>query len=93
MKFTEIKKRKSAVIIGIVLIGAAIIVVGLLIFRQNNSTKVQNTPPRESSSLTVGGEPVPAESQAEARRLGYYCPSWDAKPGQVAPDICLKLDK
>jgi len=43
--------------------------------------------------LTAGGVAVPATWQAKARRLGYYCPSWAATPGQAASGVCLPLDK
>ena len=40
-----------------------------------------------------GGRPVPARSQAEAKRAGYYCPSWDPIPGQPSSYSCIGLDR
>ena len=42
---------------------------------------------------TVSGEIVPSKWIDKAKSLGYYCPSWDAKPGQIVSDICYKLSK
>ena len=41
----------------------------------------------------AGGRSVPARSQAEAKRVGYYCPSWDPVPGEVSPYYCMSIDK
>ncbi len=42
---------------------------------------------------TVTGQIVPSKWIDKAKNLGYYCPSWDAKPGQIVSDICYKLAK
>jgi hypothetical protein len=34
---------------------------------------------------------IPANSCSRAMQLHEYCPSWDAKPGQIAPAICIEL--
>lgn len=39
-----------------------------------------------------GGILVPADSQAKARALDYYCPSWDSQPGRMTPDFCTAID-
>ena len=44
-------------------------------------------------TITAGGQPVPASSQAKAKKLGYYCPSWESKSGNVASTVCIVLDK
>jgi hypothetical protein len=46
-----------------------------------------------SASLTAGGVAVPAAYQARARRVGYYCLSWDAAPGSATSNTCMPLDK
>lgn len=43
--------------------------------------------------LSAGGQPVPPSLQQKARAKGYYCPSWNAQPGQAAPDVCYSLDR
>ena len=49
---------------------------------------------RPQKTITYGGGfQMPAHSVDRAVKAGEYCPSWDAKPGQLAADICLPLDK
>ncbi len=38
------------------------------------------------------GTLVPADSQAKAKSLDYYCPSWDHQPGRITPDFCTAID-
>jgi hypothetical protein len=54
----------------------------------NNNTKPVTT----QKTLTANGQTVPYRYAEKAKSLGYYCPSWDAKPGEIAPTICYKLD-
>lgn len=62
--------------------------------KANTSTRITtpatNMPPKP---LTAGGQPVPPSLQQKARTKGYYCSSWDTKPGQAAPDVCYSLDQ
>lgn len=53
-----------------------------------NPVRPSTTPP-----LMAAGRPVPADSVKRAQSKGYYCPSWDAKPGQVVPEICYPLSR
>jgi hypothetical protein len=46
-----------------------------------------------NKTMTAGGMKVPAAYQSKAMKLGYYCPSWDAKPGEISSEICIPLDK
>ena len=42
---------------------------------------------------TTTGLTVPANWVSKAKNLGYYCPSWNAKPGEIVSQICYKLAK
>lgn len=60
----------------------------------DSTTKSTSTNQKSSNTnLTAGGIAVPEVWQAKAQHLGYYCPSWAAKPGEVVSNVCLKLDK
>ncbi|HET9850289.1 MAG TPA: hypothetical protein VFP35_01555 [Candidatus Saccharimonadales bacterium] len=73
----------------------ALVIAGFIL----HSLQAKPTPPpvkpkssAQSKPLTAGGQPVPAAYQARARKLGYYCPSWAAKPGTPVSTACLPLD-
>jgi flagellar basal body-associated protein FliL len=52
----------------------------------------QSTLPKTDSQLRAGTINVPQAFQVRAKSLGYYCPSWAAKPGEIVPTICYKLN-
>ncbi len=54
-----------------------------------NSTTTGGTSDSNQTSCSING--VPEQLCARAKQAGYYCPSWDTKPGQVAPEICFKV--
>jgi Tfp pilus assembly protein PilV len=60
-----------------------------------NSVKSSTTNNKQQTLTTVkaGGMTVPTKWQAKAESLGYYCPSWDASPGQITSGVCYPLDK
>lgn len=87
------------------LIGAFVVLVilasGLFVWHEreskpmpspSQSVETQQKASTPASPVTAGGQPVPTSSQQKARAEGHYCPSWDAKPGQISPDICYSLD-
>jgi hypothetical protein len=55
----------------------------------SNQVKLDNNANPKQTSCSISG--VPAQFCTRAKQDGYYCPSWDAKPGQIAPDICYKV--
>ena len=60
----------------------------------HTTTKVvTTTKPTYATPLKAGTYVVPVQWQSRARSVGYYCPSWNSTPGQIAPDICLPLNK
>lgn len=62
----------------------------------NKQPVINTVSPRPSDStkpLTASGVAVPTAWQTRARSLGYYCPSWAAKPGEIVSSVCLPLDK
>jgi len=84
------------------LIGALVIVLaaGALAYQHYHRPApptVQMQPAKGPSTpgpIQTGGHPlssVPAQSQQRAKAAGYYCPSWDASPGQVSPSICYPI--
>ncbi len=60
----------------------------------DTNTIISPTPTLSSEKvITYGaGLIVPVDSQAKALKLGYYCPSWDANPGEMTADYCVTLD-
>ena len=34
---------------------------------------------------------IPVQSREKAKKAGYYCPSWDAQPGEIVSNICIKI--
>lgn len=64
---------------------------------QKNPGTPQNGSPKSKPTVKPvtyqNGKVVPVSSQARAKVAGYYCPSWDAKPGENSTDICVSLDK
>lgn len=47
-----------------------------------------------SNIKTLSGVNIPAKWQARARKLGYYCPSWNtSNSGIISSSICLKVGK
>ena len=52
-------------------------------------TVINSQPAASSPACTIKG--VPASLCVKAKSLGYYCPSWDARPGQIVPDYCYKV--
>jgi len=78
---------------------ALLIVAGVIVlWISHNHHTPASVPPATShaaapnQTLTAGGEPVPTSEVARAKKAGYYCPSWDAQPGQVSSGVCLPLD-
>lgn len=85
----------TTILLGILLL---VLAVGtIIIYRQYQVVGQVRTTTAASSStgktLTAGGIAIPAASQARAQAAGYYCPSWDVKPGQASPDYCTALDR
>jgi len=81
---------------------AVVILGGLVVFGSSHKATTQKSTTRpttkastssSASTLTAGGQPVPAAYQAKAKALGYYCPSWDSTDAQAASTICLPSDK
>jgi hypothetical protein len=94
------KRKKKTYLLALILIVCALVVLGVIVFSSKSKPKATSshtsTPiskPTTTNILTAGGQPVPKAWQAKAKALGYYCPSWDAQPGQISSDICLPLDK
>lgn len=92
------KKFKGRVLV-IVAVGVAVLVaVAVCLFLDFDNNQSDNRPARRSGppakhSLTASGVEVPQQFVEKAESLGYYCPSWAAKPGEVASGVCLKLDR
>lgn len=61
----------------------------------SNSQPMHSSPKKPTAGGVTyeNGKLVPADSQARAKEAGYYCPSWDAKPGAASADFCVTLDK
>lgn len=76
------------VILGLVMAAVA----GVVLWYSAGLSVTQHLAPA-SKPITAGGREVPAGSAERAKAAGYYCPSWDARPGQVTSFICVKLDK
>ncbi|HET9721841.1 MAG TPA: hypothetical protein VFP32_02315 [Candidatus Saccharimonadales bacterium] len=81
-----------ALIAGLVTLIVTILWV-LLVAHHPDSSKPASRSASTPRPLTAGGQPVPAAWQTKARSLGYYCPSWNVKPGQLPSDVCMPLDK
>ena len=83
--------------IAVILISAGSLTAYLLLGSKYHSSGGASMPSVQpspvSKPLTAGGIPVPVKSRNQALKAGYYCPSWDATPGQVASTICIPLDK
>jgi flagellar basal body-associated protein FliL len=82
----------------LVIILLVVLVAGLLVIHRINqeshsSLKSVSKSRTSSQPLTAGGVVVPAYLQTRAKKVGYYCPSWAAKPGQVSTTICMPLDQ
>lgn len=60
---------------------------------KNTSPPPAPKTPASDKATYNNGTPVPDDSQARAKTAGYYCPSWDAKPGEFTPNFCASLDK
>lgn len=78
--------------IGLVILAVAC---SFLYFNDNkpNSRPTKQESHSTAQNLTAGGVVVPEKYVKKAKSLGYYCPSWAAKPGEIASDTCLTLDK
>lgn len=81
---------------------AAVILAGAIIWWSNGHQAKPDAPqttasakpsPQATTTVTAGGQSVPEQFWSKARALGYYCPSWDAKPGEIASNACIKLDQ
>ncbi|HEV2412471.1 MAG TPA: hypothetical protein VGS28_01540 [Candidatus Saccharimonadales bacterium] len=57
------------------------------------SRQSEKPPVLTKKPLMAGGVVVPVQWQSKARSLGYYCPSWSAKPGEIEPDVCIPINK
>jgi hypothetical protein len=86
------KKIMAALIVVCLIIAGGVVIVLIRSSHQPKTPAVTNSS-NSSKPVTAGGVPVPSDSQIKAKAKGYYCPSWDAKPGQVASTICIPLDK
>lgn len=86
-------KHTLAIIYAAILILAVALLVIILFRKGPGVPQNKTTGSAQKSPLTAGGAPVPTQWQAKARRLGYYCPSWSAGPGEAASNICIPLDK
>lgn len=60
---------------------------------KNKSSPPAPKDPASDKATYSNGTPVPDDSQTRAKAVNYYCPSWDAKPGELTPDFCASLDK
>ena len=80
----------------LMLVVAIALLIWLVIANRNQGQKHTTIPTTNTSSttkpLTANGQPVPVQSVQRAKSAGYYCPSWDAKPGSIVPTVCYKLD-
>lgn len=87
------------IIIFIFFISAALIgwiVISKSTMPLNIKPKTRITNPKSVNNsvvLMAGNISVPVSFQARAKKLGYYCLSWDAKPGIITPDTCIPLNK
>ena len=71
-----------------------LIIVVLLVLLFGGYSLLQKKINQASNYLkTVSGQIVPSKWMDRAKSLGYYCPSWNAEPGQIVSDICYKLAK
>ncbi len=92
-------KNKKARLLVVFVVLAAAIAIPIYMFQEpanpvspsNHSSSDANR--KTSNILTAGGTPVPARFQSKAKSLGYYCPSWAAKPGVASSSVCFPLDK
>lgn len=84
----------------VVLTGAALIIGGLVwhyhkpYYHSSQPSSTNITQPTSPPTNSSGNHPlssVPAGSRQRAKAAGYYCPSWDARPGQVSPSICYPI--
>ena len=89
--------RKKIKFISVIILLVFLVIGALVIYRLHEESHSTRSPASNSTTsnkpLTAGGVTVPTYLQARARKMGYYCPSWAAKPGQVSTTICLPLDK
>jgi hypothetical protein len=76
-------------LIMIVIIG--LIVIGWTIYIRHNPSGESAAAGSSSNKTACSISGVPEQFCARAKKAGYYCPSWDVKPGQVAPAICYKI--
>jgi regulatory protein YycH of two-component signal transduction system YycFG len=54
---------------------------------------VASAKPNITSQLkTTNNIVVPKSLIKKARAAGYYCPSWNAQPGQIVSSICYPLN-
>jgi hypothetical protein len=57
----------------------------------HNITSVQKNITPEPKICVNNG--VPAQFCSKAMKLGYYCPSWNAKKNEFTSNICIRLEQ
>lgn len=67
----------------------ALIVAGLAGYATVSHLHHASQPPAAPAACSLKN--VPAQFCERAKKAGYYCPSWAAKPGEMAPDFCYKI--
>lgn len=79
---------RNKILIIMILVIAAMI--SILFFSKINQKPINHM----NKNKTLSGVTIPAIWQARARKLGYYCPSWNTNhSGIISSSICLKVGK
>ena len=73
-----------------------VIIAGLILAthktsNQKTASQQVNTKTSPTENTICSRYNIPADSCNRAVQAGEYCPSWDAKPGQISSSFCIKI--